>query len=50
MVDQLIKDGEEEEDAREIADDRIKPYEERAFFEKYAMLLDDYLPSFSPVQ
>ena len=43
MVAQLIKDGEEEDEAREIAEDRIKPYEERTFFEKYELCLDDYL-------
>lgn len=43
MVDQLIKDGEEEEEAKEIAEDRIRSYEERTFFEKYELCLDDYL-------
>ena len=28
IVDQLIKDGEEEEEAKEIAEDRIRSYEE----------------------
>lgn len=43
MVDQLIKDGEEEEEAKESAEDRIRSYEETTFFEKYELCLDDYL-------
>ena len=45
MVDQLIKDGEDEEEAHEIAEDRIRSYEERTFFEKYGICLDDYFIS-----
>ena len=43
MVDQMITDGEEKEQARDIAEGRIKPYEERTCFEKYEICLDDYL-------
>ena len=43
MIDQMITDGEEKEQARDIAEGRIKPYEERTFFEKYEICLDDYL-------
>ena len=45
MVDQLIKDGEDEEEALEIAEDRIRSYEEKTFFEKYGTCLDDYFIS-----
>ena len=47
MVDQLTTDGEEKEEAGEIAEGRIKPYEERTFFEKYKICLNDY---FFPLQ
>ena len=43
MVDKPIKDGEEEDEAREVAEVRIKSYEERTFFEKYEICLDDYV-------
>ena len=43
MVDQLIKYGEKEDEAKAIAEDRIRSYKERTFFEKYELYLDDYL-------
>ena len=39
---QYIDDGEEEEDAREMTEDKIKPFEERKFLQIYGMLLENY--------
>ena len=37
-----LDDGENEEDAKEMAEEKIKPFEERKFLQKYGMLLENY--------
>ena len=43
MYNKLIEDGEESDDAHEMADDRIQPYNEKEFFRKYTTLIDNYI-------
>ena len=39
IVDQAVKDGEEKTEATELAEDRVKPYDERASFIRYESLI-----------
>ncbi|XP_045168554.2 uncharacterized protein LOC123531554 [Mercenaria mercenaria] len=43
LYNQFIQDGEDEESAQEMTEDRIQPYNERTFFTKYKYLLDSYI-------
>lgn len=43
MYDKFIQDGEDKESAQDLAEDRIQPYNERAFFNKYDSLLDSFI-------
>ena len=39
----LINNGEESDTAQEIAEERIRPRNEKAFFGKYTSLIDNYI-------
>ena len=39
---QYVDEGEDQEDATEMAEDQMKPFEERKFFQKYGSLLEHY--------
>ena len=43
VISQLIANGEDEEESREIAVERVQPYVERMFLSKYEILLNDYI-------
>ena len=38
-----MADGESEETARDTAEERTKPYDEKMFFSKYETLLNNYM-------
>lgn len=43
LYNQFIQDGEDEESAQDMTEDRIQPYNERTFFTKYEYLLDSFI-------
>ncbi|XP_060588538.1 uncharacterized protein LOC132743954 [Ruditapes philippinarum] len=43
IYNKFVDDGEESDEAQEMAEERIQPYNEKMFFDNYTMLIDNFI-------